>query len=239
MVSKKQFRKVAPRKARRVQQAQSNNVNNDSAVKAKNEFNSLFLKIQNPPRLLGDTHRCTMFYRQQIPYTSVLSPQLYVFRGNGPYDPDVTGTGSQPVGFDQLGLFFTSYYVVGSRIKIVLINETVVPLQLSVVPAVSSTAVTTFDNSLLLNGVRYITVDGITKGGTSYKTLVSSQATLDIFGTNFDTNYSSAFTTNPSTQWYWLINFQSSDQATTISAELQVSIFYDVYAFGPKYLALS
>lgn len=51
-----------------------------------------------------------------------LNPDLggiasYVFSANGMYDPNVTGTGHQPSGFDQNMAFFDHYTVIGSRIK--------------------------------------------------------------------------------------------------------------------------
>lgn len=35
----------------------------------------------------------------------------YVFAANGLYDPDITGTGSQPMGFDQMMIFYEHYTV--------------------------------------------------------------------------------------------------------------------------------
>lgn len=41
----------------------------------------------------------------------------YVFSANGLYDPNITGTGHQPLSFDQMMLFYTSYIVLGAKIK--------------------------------------------------------------------------------------------------------------------------
>lgn len=42
----------------------------------------------------------------------------YVFSANGLFDPDITGVGHQPVGFDQLMAFYDHYTVVGAKITV-------------------------------------------------------------------------------------------------------------------------
>lgn len=42
----------------------------------------------------------------------------HVFSANGCYDPDITGTGHQPMGFDQMMSVYKNYHVVASRISI-------------------------------------------------------------------------------------------------------------------------
>lgn len=46
----------------------------------------------------------------------------YVFAANALYDPDVTGTGHQPMGFDQLMLAYVHYAVKKARISILAQN---------------------------------------------------------------------------------------------------------------------
>lgn len=46
----------------------------------------------------------------------------YVFSANGMYDPDITGTGHQPMGFDQLAILYNHYCVVGSKITAKVFN---------------------------------------------------------------------------------------------------------------------
>lgn len=59
-----------------------------------------------------------MRYVAQVSLTSDTGTMgRYVFRANSCYDPDYTGTGSQPRGFDQWGSFYQSYTVIGSKIR--------------------------------------------------------------------------------------------------------------------------
>lgn len=48
----------------------------------------------------------------------------YVFSCNGLYDPNISGTGHQPAGFDQMMLSYEHYCVIRSRCVITAINTT-------------------------------------------------------------------------------------------------------------------
>ena len=79
------------------------------------------LKTQGFPSRL----KCTLPFFQR--YT--LNPGIggtcasYVFRGNDMYDPDVTGAGHQPRGFDQVMLMFDHFVVIGVRMVVDIHND--------------------------------------------------------------------------------------------------------------------
>ncbi len=52
------------------------------------------------------------------------APAVYFFSANGMYDPDITGTGHQPLGFDQwLPVFYNHYMVYRSQIKVTFFSQ--------------------------------------------------------------------------------------------------------------------
>lgn len=53
---------------------------------------------------------------------AVGSPASYVFSCNGLYDPNITGVGHQPRGFDQLTQLYDHYVVIGAKMTVHAIN---------------------------------------------------------------------------------------------------------------------
>lgn len=76
---------------------------------------------QRVGRPLGNARKAIHIYSDSA-YS--LSPGMgpviatHVFSANGMFDPDVTGVGHQPLGFDEMTAFFDHYTVIGSRIRI-------------------------------------------------------------------------------------------------------------------------
>jgi len=50
------------------------------------------------------------------------SSNSYFFSANGLFDPNTTGTGHQPMGFDQMMLMYEQYTVFASKITVEFIN---------------------------------------------------------------------------------------------------------------------
>lgn len=61
--------------------------------------------------------------------TLTLNPSIggladsYVFSANGIYDPNISGIGHQPIGFDQIMNFYDHYIVLGSKISVKFRNQ--------------------------------------------------------------------------------------------------------------------
>lgn len=63
------------------------------------------------------SHSCTLRYSTYVSLDPAVGlPADYVFSLNSLYDPDVTGIGHQPYGFDQLMALYNHYTVVGARV---------------------------------------------------------------------------------------------------------------------------
>lgn len=69
--------------------------------------------------LFGLRTRRTLRYEESVTYTGSASTVAgYVYSANGCYDPNVTSTGHQPAGFDQMMLLYEHYTCINARLKV-------------------------------------------------------------------------------------------------------------------------
>lgn len=71
-------------------------------------------------KLLGNSLAVTMIYNDQYSLDAGANPAVAVqiMRANSCFDPDETGAGHQPRGFDQLMTMYDHFVIVGSKITI-------------------------------------------------------------------------------------------------------------------------
>ena len=70
-------------------------------------------------RYLPTSQKVTLRYAQKFTISaSIAQAGTWVFRANGMFDPDLTGSGHQPRGFDQLMTMYDHFQVIGSKITI-------------------------------------------------------------------------------------------------------------------------
>lgn len=70
------------------------------------------------------TFRTELRYSDQVTLDAAAgSFTTYVFSANGLFDPNVTGTGHQPRGFDQIMAMYDLYQVIGSKIYVEFFNS--------------------------------------------------------------------------------------------------------------------
>jgi len=63
-------------------------------------------------------------YSEQVSVTTGVTCQWYSFRLNNVYDPNYTGTGHQPLGFDQWNTFYNKYQVTKAYFRVHPISQT-------------------------------------------------------------------------------------------------------------------
>jgi hypothetical protein len=193
---------------------------------------------------------CPDSVRVLLRYTEIINPTTaagglywYVYRGNSCFDPNFTGTGAQPNGFDQWAFFYNSYVVLSSRIRLEIIGNTnsatyaVAPLYSSSSPASASD----------VSGMRYaVSKSGILVGNATLIDLTDSMSTAQQFGISEaavveDDLYSALVTANVATaqSWFWGIAVQDDLGSSTLNGSIRVLLEYDVKFFDVTQFSLS
>lgn len=106
----------------------------------------------------------------------------YTFGANCMYDPNITGTGHQPLGFDQWMAFYNHFTVIGARIKATFVSAAAGATDgttlCGVEIAPSSTATTNMNNLVEQGRARYRTV---TNSTAEQKNVVTTQVSIKKF----------------------------------------------------------
>lgn len=77
------------------------------------------------PVLITPNQRHTLAFadRRQLTEAALGTGCTYTYSLNGMYDPNITGVGAQPVGFDPLMTMYRRYRVVGARFQLTVVNR--------------------------------------------------------------------------------------------------------------------
>lgn len=214
----------------------------------RNEPNRLSGSVANPiltvrriPLFGLRTRRRLQFFGRQALTGSASSVQAYVYSANGPYDPDITGTGLQPVGFDQLMTFYNHYTVMNSRIRVVFQNTGTVDTHVAVSVSGSST-VTTDEAVLVANGELVYTVltpSGIAGSIATLRASTNAARFQGIDDVMDDPNMRGDSASNPTEQLYYHCSIWNPASATVPTVLLDAYIEYDVIFHEPRKAPLS
>jgi len=171
----------------------------------------------------------------------------YVFSANGLYDPNITGTGHQPLGFDTMMLYYEQYTVLASKIRIRAAGNGIQPAVVSLCLAPDTTTGVITDT--VENGLGKSTiVDGRSGGGYGTgERLKSLELSCDVpkyFGRRGgrsildDTLLYGTVAANPTEQVYYQINTWGFGTFTdNTSVPLDVLIEYDAVFWEPRKVA--
>lgn len=171
-------------------------------------------------------------YDQTVTHTSA-STQLQIFAGNGPYDPDVTGSGNQPNYFDNYTAIYGRYRCLGSTIRVQFYNaSSTIAVRTVVMP---SDVVTAPANVMNAAGNPYAKLNliGTSTSGNNQKTISNSITTARINGKSksqieASDTYQSLINTVPADLWYWFIQTEDLGLASAQNLIMDVSIIYTV-----------
>jgi len=171
----------------------------------------------------------------------------YVFSANGMFDPNITSTGHQPLGFDTMMLYYEQYTVVASKITVRACGNGTQAVNVGVCLAPDTTTLVVPDvveNGLLVAKV----LDGRANGGYGtgqrIKTLNLSCDVAKYFGRRSrrelqdDVNLYGTAAANPTEQVYFVIGqwgFGSFTDNTSVSCDAIIE--YEAIFWEPRKVA--
>lgn len=200
-------------------------------------------KRQNPIPL---RMRTTLKYVSNISYAGAAAAYQYQYNGNGLFDPDKTGTGGQPLGFDQLATLYSAYQVTASRIRVTLPGASTALAASIVLGVIASRESSDFPSTANQQIAQPGMVNRIGSGTVYNPPLVvsSSAVTASMYGVRDlnDVGFQAVVAANPGNLWYWNVVISRLDDTTTFSTlpiRFIVELEYDVDFITPIELDLS
>lgn len=188
--------------------------------------------------MLGTSQRSTLRYATNIQLNPGLGdvPATWTFAANGLFDPDITGVGHQPLGFDQMMTFFHNYTVLNCRIRVNIHNADVNYPQIWGIAADGDSAPPTSAQQYIEQGEMVYSMtsplgDGQTVGELSKMVSIKGFSGKD---PRNDMDWSGDSTSNPNDIVYLHV-FTSTIQSVDGAAQtLQVLLEYDTLFSEPK-----
>jgi len=189
------------------------------------------------------TRKKLMYYEPNWSLTTVAGIYgQYVYSANGLFDPDFTSTGHQPIGWDQLMLYYTQATCLSSKISLRVSNNgsNAAVIGIALAPDTSALNISNFlENGL--NTTRQIDGRGTTGTGERVQTLNLGCDCAKYFGRPASrgiVNDPTLFTTaaaNPTEQAYYVIGtYEIGALTDNISMQAEVLIEYDCIFWEPR-----
>lgn len=193
--------------------------------------------ITNTPLLPLKKYGKLTYYDQNNFSTGAVQAGGYVFTANGLYDPNITGTGHQPMGFDQMMLFYEHYTVTKATLTVNFYNNDVDdPVIVGCLIAPDVTIETNF-SKLVENGMlnRYWITE---KGGNDPKHTFKISADISKINGKKDVKSEDDFrgdsASNPVEQSYFHLFAYNQTNVNVVNVLFEVVIEYEAVFTEPR-----
>lgn len=166
-------------------------------------------------------------YVETVSLTSTLgSLATYLFRANSLFDPNSTGTGHQPMYYDQLAAIYSYYQVIASKITVKFGHDDAANSAVTCSLSMNEDATVTSTN--IDNIIEYGEAKSCTLGSstTDVYSLGLNYTQKRRWGTNSlgDARFIANISSSPSEITNFQINCQSTDRASTTLTNAEVEI---------------
>ncbi len=190
--------------------------------------------------------RDVITYREQIVVeaTPTAGSVTFVMRGNGPYDPNQTGTGGQPKGFDNYMALYNEHYVVKSKCTVLYTLHSGTSSYVLVLRPFSDAAgnLVDVDYSAVSTdqwpGYRHgkVMIPSVRDTHQSIHKLEMTMSTAKALGrTHPRANVIGTSAAFPTTEWYWRLsrNYLDATPAGSVNISIQMIVSYDCIFSDP------
>lgn len=169
------------------------------------------------------------------------TPSTQVYSMNGLYDPNITGVGHQPIGFDQVMPLYDHYTVIGSRAKVVASNFSAIAATKLILRLKDNVTTSTNISEVLENGMsRWTTLPPSGTGGST-RTLSINCNPSRFFGQPVlkEDKYQGNVGSNPADQVYLHVINAPETSLDLDEVKFTIIIEYIAIFTEPKQLAQS
>jgi len=198
--------------------------------------------VKSKPLFGYKATRTIQYYSPGTVTSGAGSAGAYVFSGNGAFDPDITGTGGQPMGFDQMMLYFNHYTVIRTRLRVVFqTNSTTLRATVAVMISGSSTVTSVIENAMENGDIAFQVLEyaGAMGGTATFTRTLNHGKFQGLRNLVDDPNMRGDAASNPTEQTYFHLMIWNPSSATTVSADFQVMLEYDTIFHEPRKSTLS
>jgi len=173
---------------------------------------------------------------------TLANPGVYVLSLNGLYDPDATGSGHQPRGFDQLLALYDHYVVLEAKARISFANNSAANPCIAFAAVRDNTTTATTTTNYMESGntvFRSLSSDGASNSVANIDITVNPNRFLGRRDPMSDPELKGSLTSNPSEGAWLHVGAYSCDLYTTCAVSLQVVMEYTVRLIEPKQITAS
>jgi hypothetical protein len=195
--------------------------------------------VRFPGLMMPDRFVTKLKYAETFRLLNAAATGQQIFRGNSCYDPDQTGVGGQPMGFDQFAIFYNKYRVRASTLTFNLIRTsesvriTITPSNSFSVPASVATALENPYNRLIDISSSISNFSNSTRMPT-YKIWGVDPTTV-----SSEDNFAATVTADPTNVWAWVLNVATYDGIATATLWVDLAVIYEVEFFDRYPIARS
>lgn len=196
--------------------------------------------------ITGKTAKATFRYAERVTISGNAvegSLGTHVFSANGAYDPNVTGVGNQPRGFDELMALYDQYTVVKSKIEVRFANQNVssrpyVGIMVRDTSSISSTVVDMMEYSGSKVSHKPLARSGGGDADADLATFLTSSCDVASFAGSKDAldnpELKGGAAKNPDEGIFYHICAGSVSDSSGVSVDALVTVTYDVILHEPK-----